>query len=293
MNPNIPDHLNLLNHLPKCKYRVGSITGYWTYTSCKREFKYRVIDQIPVPFVMNPAFIKGNYIHEYLENWLNGESTKPIVPKGITSPETIIDWAQIAITITNSEYLLKFKEQFDNSEYKWVERFYKLMSPETESTPSERVFSGASDVLTYNSDKDELLIVDWKTGKISEKDYFQPRMYAMLEHQSKSDLNLSLDTTVIGKYVFVDGLYTSITTGEELNYDHTEILSLGDVYEKSLETIKYWNDVVHQINSETEWARTTETGKCRWCNFKVKCESDARDETKSFITKLISSSNSR
>jgi len=231
------------------KYSPYSFSKIDSYR-CPRKFKYKYIDKIKVPEKPVFALDKGKFIHLLFE--YNGDLKKikndPEFQKlkKLLNKENIIDFINIYKNFKKSDAgrLLQSKELYKELPIGLDKNLKKC-----EYKSPEVLLRGSIDAV-YVRDN-QLLCVDWKTGKNKPKSFAQLLWYSIgLFSLLPDDYN-----TIELVYAFVEHntLQTQIVHKDKIPLYRKALYDTIDVIEKDQTFEKH------------------ETPLCDWCDYKEKC----------------------
>lgn len=224
------------------KFAPYSYSKISCYKECPKKFKFNYIDKM-YKFEDAPHFEKGKFFHYVMEHYPH------IPPKkfkfrhfGETQQTEMVD--KIKDLLTNDtrliDLLTKYKLKAEHTFY--IGENFNVMSKKKNS-----LIYGVIDYIGKKDD--EVLIVDWKTGK-SEASFDQLQMYAIWAFLAMPNIN---KVRIALYYLEQDRV------DEEL----VERVSLENLL------LKYIN-IINSIETDTNFEKK-KSNKCEWCIYFNEC----------------------
>lgn len=232
------------------KYSPYSASKFNTFYDCPFKFKCKYKDHIKVPYVPQPFFEKGKFIHYCLEHY-------PITPKEkfkfeLSTKDDIKRYKKLLFEILKSK---KVKDLLKKDSCREKEFF---ISKEYEKAEKKKgsLFTGYIDYITDENEKST--IIDWKTGKIyKKKTSIQLKIYALWKFLENSNIN-----TIKCKYFYVEHNKESVFTFERKNLK---------------EMIDLFNEEINKIEN-TKVFKKKPCYNCKYCDYEHICEPQKRKE---------------
>lgn len=194
-----------------------------TYLKCPRKFKHSYIDKLPRKEA-GPAASRGTEIHAAMENFLLGKITE--LPPPVRFYDDFLTQLADAGAIAELGFA--------------VNREWEVTTPEAEDV----FMIGYIDALL--AAPEELVVYDWKTGKVYEEHFDQRELYGIIS----LILHPQYDT------VRVENVYTDLQQIEHNTF-----------YREELENAKdKWMERVGKIESDEVFVPNPQFA-CRWCDF--------------------------
>lgn len=194
-----------------------------TYLKCPRKFKHSYIDQLPRKEA-GPAASRGTEIHSAMENFLLGKTTE------LPAPVRFYD-----------DFLTQLKDAGAIPEIGFaVNRQWEITEPDAEDI----FMIGYIDALLPH--EDELVIYDWKTGKIYDEHYDQRELYGIVS------------MILYPKYdrIRVENVYTDLQQIEHNVFFREELEAARSK----------WMERVERIEADEVFVPNPQFA-CRWCDF--------------------------
>ena len=239
------------------KYAPYSFSKIQYFKNCPKKFYYQYVLKVKTESTETKPLAKGRFIHLLLEHQdlkkvIQSKDFKRI-PKHLIPKEDIKEYYQI------------YKEFTKSKEYKWYKgkkniytEFPIGMNYDMDMTTysdSEVFFRGYIDQVSADTERDVLLILDWKTGK-----YKEP------ENQDYSQL-LYYGIALFDKLPF-DKIFLGFMYVEHNKMNH-KILHRKDVtrYKAALHT------TIDKIETCKDFIKE-ESKLCEYCPFFEMCQAD-------------------
>jgi len=210
------------------RVKSWSYSSWSLYKRCPRAYRYSKIDKLPRKF--SPAAERGITIHAKCEHFLLGNIRG--VPKQVSN---------FGAELRN---LKKHKAK--------AEKKYSLTSTwkETDWSAKNSWLRLVIDAEVLLSEK-ELLVVDFKTGRVYPGHEDQAMLYATALLQLNSNI----------ERVHCEFWY--------LDQDQTRAWELQQGVAKEMRT--YWEEQVSPMMTDTKFLPTPSQAACKWCDFKGEC----------------------
>jgi CRISPR/Cas system-associated exonuclease Cas4 (RecB family) len=241
------------------KYAPYSWSRIQTYKQCPRKFKYQYIDKIPVEQKCQKALIKGKFIHSLLEhngdiNELKKSDDYKEIQKSIgdcITKQDIKEFYEIYKTFTNTELYKKL----NNNKTLFTELFIAL-DEDLKIVPYDTaLFRGYIDKVYVNPKTNKVYCIDWKTGKVNQKQTYGQLLFYSIGLFDKLPENIESIELV---YVYVE---------------HNKVQK-KTVYRKDVE--KYKKALLNTISKieKDETFPKNESPLCDFCDFQELCSLD-------------------
>ena len=243
----------------KFKYTPYSFSKISTWEQCPRKFKYQYINKLPVERTPQIHLDRGKFIHLLLEHDGDLEKLKKtkdwkeIKEHGLMSKDAIKDsyWTY-----------LKFKESYTGKSIlkrKSLLKEFPLGLNENleiiEYDSKDVVLRGYIDAMYVDEKTDTLIVVDWKTGKVPEKQSYKQLLFYSLGIFSKMPEEYD---KILLVYAYIDH----------------QVINKQVLYRKDLERYKKaLYDNIEKIESDTEFVKE-ESGLCQFCDYFLVCQED-------------------
>jgi len=262
-----------LNELKKEERFLLSKSKFLTYNECPYKFKLKYIYKYIEPRTKFSFLAdKGNKIHKEIEHfYTNGvkieeKEIKKIIRDEKTGEQKIEIIKKPQITINKERYkgkknmnnFIKLKESILSKSHN--KKHFFPISQEVDYYNHQLKIHGIIDAVYYHYEDDGVIIVDWKTGKVKNKDKCREEMafYALCwngDPRSKK----------YGKVKYWAMYFTQ--------HDH---LFFEKVDERYLKKIIKEIDIVQKLINIDCFPLANKQGwvwPCKWCGFKgTKCE---------------------
>lgn len=249
----------------KSKAKVsGEMLLPWSYSRlamyerCPLQAKLRFIDKVPEPTV--PAFKKGNHVHAVLEKYVAGlakDLTLAKVKESCWGVGCVL--TPKAITEINS--YRKYAKQYNHTDGYVVATEAKF-GFDKDWNPLAGWFAdgvwcrmGADVVIDHGR---KIVVVDYKTGKLSDSHEDQGRLYAlgmMLRAANAMTRAGAGTTTIETRFVYVE---------------HNHIIVKRYPVKKIGSHLTWFRNRVEKMVADTAF-EPAKNDKCKWCTFKLHC----------------------
>lgn len=240
-----------------------------TFEQCKYKYKLKYIDKIPSPIEKSIEAHLGTCVHDALE-WLYNQIIEGKIPELEEVLKKYLNkweegWTD-SISIVRQEIT---KEEYKNKGIKFLIDYYIKNKPFKDGTISteERVLIelnknfphkiiGYIDRLSYNKEKEEFEIHDYKTANtLPEKEKFEKdRQLALYSLAIKEKYGQDKSIILIWHYLNYNIEIFSKRTNEELKNLKHEIIEL-----------------INEIENTEEFPTNIST-LCNWCEYKKYCK---------------------
>jgi len=234
------------------KYSPYSVSKLGCHSHCPKQFKLKYIDKIKVPFTMNPALYKGNYIHSILENNYNYEIE--FKTNDIFTPER---------KETAKEIIKKFESSYLGKLYKSKAQDKNIISLHEEKfgikvQDGKVVLCGYWDkecwirgALDFQYSEGGIVHnIDWKSGKCH-KDEDDFGITQSMAYSIFLMLKYPKIDTFISKFVFVEH-----GTEKEIVYTR----------DKFKDYVKYFYNLTKTVENDKFYPEKT-SALCDYCDF--------------------------
>lgn len=211
-----------------------SFTRWTTYDVCPTKFKYAYIDKVPQPKV--PAMERGVAIHKMAEDYIRGADA---LPEELSKFADVFDAlaAEQAAGNCRVEEAWAFKSDWSKTHWgDYADCWLRVKA----------------DCVVYE-DKDDITIIDWKTGKywpfLAERYMQQLELYALSAFMWLEDVNV-----VYPKLYYLD-IGKVYPDGKRYTRDDVPYLD------------RKWRELVQPMMDDEEYKPTPGRHVCRFCPY--------------------------
>lgn len=199
-----------------------SASSLKVFDKCQQLYKYKYIDKIPVEESDPIFFIKGKFFHSMLENYDDVKKTLDEY-KGYPQYKEWLESIKKILSNSKIQYLLK--NRIGKEERINIRRDFSV----AEQKEKDLLFTGFIDYIGTNTKKDTYYIVDWKTGKSTNAEEIQLKLYAMWFFLKNPDIN---NINCIFYYIEQDEYF------ETYSYNRNDLDSIIDFFKNKIDLIE-------------------------------------------------------
>jgi len=215
-----------------------SYSVYTRYVKCPYEVCLDKIQRIKIEEPENPAFVKGNRVHDAAAVQVAGSGKIPRLPAELLPVKAL---------------LVDLRKRKARAEQEWA--FDRMWNPVDWRDWKKAWLRIKTDICADSVEPPVVDIVDWKTGKVHEEHKQQRSLYGLGGLQLVKLGALaggSKDTNLTAQHVYVD-------TGQSATETYTM---------KNLEPLRReWLSRIKQMMEDTTYKPHTGY-HCRWCKFR-------------------------
>jgi len=197
-----------------------------TYRKCPQQFKFQYIDKLPQP--SSPAMERGQKMHQELENYLRGWATTP--------PTAALEWQEQLDNLKQLQAKTEVAWGFDMDWNLLPDWFHK-----------DTWLRAKADAFYLTASGDELVIIDFKSGKYRVPSTEQIELYAICG----ASVVCPTVKTVRAEFWFIDA-----NNSYDKTYTRPHLVELRKKYE----------DYFAPIFKDETW-KPQPSNDCRYCAY--------------------------
>jgi len=250
-------------------YNPYSVSKFGTFNHCPKQFEYKYIKKIKVPFTMNVALYKGSHIHKILEH--NFDYKTEFKTNDIYTEKHFNETLEIVKTFENSELGQKYKKIIPNAHLEEDFAFNSKMEL-VSYWDKQAWIRGSADAYFTNGNKGN--IFDYKSGK---------------SHKDEEDFGIT-QSMAYAIYMFIKFPEVNDVKAIFCFVEHSEEKEIEYTRDKLPEYMRYFYDMTKNVETKEIFEERTST-LCGWCDYEQHgiCTKRADEEksTDSFMNTKI------